>query len=108
MTEEYIRSAVEELFEKALYVYRLAPLTDDPDVVCVRVYGVSEQNVTTVEDRIFDLSDTLFPSGEKSLLPMVKTLAVTKEFYPELLLTPINVAVLLSDYRRQKEDASDQ
>jgi hypothetical protein len=58
---------------------------DDAFVLCVRVYGVPKAQVEQVEMRVFDLEERLLPGTRYILLPMIKNLDITREYYPEYL-----------------------
>lgn len=51
---------------------------------CIQVFAV-EGDTNTVQQKIFDLEDELFPNTEYLLSPIVYTLEETKKYYPEML-----------------------
>lgn len=59
---------------------------DDMLVLCVRVFAVPENQIDEVQDFIFDLQDSLIIKTEAMLLPMVKNIKVTRQYYPEYIL----------------------
>ena len=61
----------------------VVPSHDDVDLLCVDVFGAGKGEVAKIEDFIFDLDDKLCEGTPYALLPMVKTLAVTRQYYPE-------------------------
>ena len=63
-------------------IVKVSFLADDPGCICIRVFGAKEQDVYDIEDLIFDLEESIVAESEASLLPMVKTLEVTEEYYP--------------------------
>lgn len=70
--------------------YRVYPVTvqsspDDMLVLCIRVFAVPENQIDEVQDFIFDLQDSLIAKNEAMLLPMVKNIEVTRQYYPEHL-----------------------
>ena len=79
-----LESKVRELLSGKRYSIRVSPSAEDLSLLCVRVFGVAKADMEELEDRIFDLSDELFPHGEKTLLPMIKTPEVTREHYPDV------------------------
>lgn len=64
-------------------VVRVRISADDPECVCIRVFGAEGNEVGQLEELLFDLEETLFEENGPVLLPMIKTLAVTEEYYPE-------------------------
>lgn len=83
-TATSLESKVRELLSGKCYSVRVSPSAEDPSLLCVRVFGVARAAMEELEDRIFDLSDELFPNGEKTLLPMIKTPEVTREHYQDV------------------------
>lgn len=63
---------------------------DDEHLLCVRVFAVPDDAVESVEDLIFDLQEEILDSAEFILLPMVKDLATTHQYYPQH--APLRVA----------------
>lgn len=82
----FIESKIRRLLEGKPYLVRISPSAEDPSLLCVRVFGVAKADMDDLKEQIFDFSDTLFPNGEKTLLPMLKTPKVTREHYPEVYL----------------------
>lgn len=64
---------------------------DDMFVLCVRVFAVPENQIDEVQDFIFDLQDSLIVETEAMLLPMVKSIDVTRQHYSEYM--PLETAV---------------
>jgi len=58
---------------------------EDSRALWVQVFSVPETEVEIVEDFIDDLEDRLPPDHEVFLLPMVKSLDVTRQYYPQYL-----------------------
>lgn len=58
---------------------------EDPDSLWVQVFAVPEAQELAVTDLILDLQDTVSPDCSVLLLPMVKTLEVTRKYYPHYL-----------------------
>ncbi|MFW5803039.1 MAG: hypothetical protein ACOCWJ_03890 [Verrucomicrobiota bacterium] len=85
-TLTFIESKIRQLLEGKPYLVRVSPSAEDPSLLCVRVFGVTKADMDNLKEQIFDLSDTLFPKEEKTLLPMLKTPKVTREHYPEIYL----------------------
>ncbi len=59
-----------------------SPFVDDPGCICVRVFGADEADVEKLEDAIYTVEDDLAGDDLPILLPMIKTIAVTRDYYP--------------------------
>lgn len=82
-TQAIILEAITKVFRE--YPATVEQSAEDQNVFCVRVYAVPENVVDEVEDLILDLQERISTDAEYILLPMVKNLEVTKEYYPEYL-----------------------
>lgn len=84
------------------------PSPDDTYVLCVRVYAVPRAKVKRVEKTVFELEERLLTKTRYILLPMVKNLEVTRQYYPEncpplpRVLPPANIGARLADQRFRK------
>ena len=58
---------------------------EDDESLWVQVFCVPADQVLKLEDEIFNIQDALAPAGEIILLPMVKDMAITRQYYPEYL-----------------------
>ena len=58
---------------------------EDDESLWVQVFCVPADQVLKLEDEIFNIQDALAPAGEILLLPMVKDMAITRQYYPEYL-----------------------
>ena len=67
---------------------------DDMLVLCVRVFAVPENQIDEVQDFIFDLQDSLITKTEFVLLPMIKSIEVTRQYYPKHLLSEPSLTLL--------------
>jgi len=50
----------------------------------VRIFGAQEEHIKSIQDLVFQVEENLFPESEFCLMPMVKTLVITKEYYPDM------------------------
>ncbi len=67
------------------YPVQVRPSMDEAETLCVYIFCVDPQRVDEVDDAIFALQDELCPGEEYLFLPMIKTLEVTRQYYPEIL-----------------------
>jgi hypothetical protein len=63
-------------------VIEVVPSVDDPGCICVRVFGAAEDEIPRLEEAILALGESLFGDDGPVLLPMIKTISVTEEYYP--------------------------
>ncbi len=61
---------------------------DDPFTIYIRVFGVPDGQITSIENIIIDLENRLPNDTNFMLLPMVKNLKTTQEYYPEHMPEP--------------------
>jgi hypothetical protein len=83
--QDLIDKIIYSIHVKFGYKALIQPSADDAQTLCVRVFGVPKKCISEVENLIFDIQDRLVESSDFMLLPMVKSLEVTKEYYPEYL-----------------------
>lgn len=69
------------------------PSADDEYVLCVRIFAVPRAEVERLENVIFELEERLLVESRYILLPMVKNLEVTRQYYPEHLPPPVSPVV---------------
>jgi len=67
------------------YPVQVRPSMDEAETLCVYVFCVDPKRVDVVDDAIFALQEKLCPGEEYLFLPMIKTLEVTRQYYPEFL-----------------------
>ena len=79
---EQVKSQVVETFP--MYPVTVLPAPDDDYSLCVRVFGVPQEAISAVHARISELQDVLDEKGEVMLVPMVKSMEVTRKYYPEI------------------------
>ncbi|MDD2597641.1 MAG: hypothetical protein PHO37_00240 [Kiritimatiellae bacterium] len=60
---------------------------EDSMALWVQVFCVTSDQEELVEETIFNAQEKFYPTGEIMFLPMVKSLAITKQYYPEHLPT---------------------
>jgi len=74
---------------------------DDPNTICVGVYGVPKVQVKWVKKKIHELDATFFADTGYVLVPMVRDLETTRRHYPHLLrnwkASPADVFNVLMD-----------
>jgi hypothetical protein len=58
---------------------------EDSMTLWVQVFCVTPDQKELVKKKIFDTQEKLFSNFEMILLPMVKSLAITEQYYPEYL-----------------------
>jgi len=82
-----ISKAIDKVFKPIYpsFPVLLSESPDDQSVVCVRVFAVPVDRVQEVKTTIRRIGSDLFPEGDHMLLPMVKNLEVTRQYYPEHL-----------------------
>lgn len=84
-------STIQEAIRKELTaLFPSFPVTvfDSPDdrrILCVRVFAVPVNMVPEVKASIRRIERSLIHGGDYILLPMVKNLEVTRQYYPEYL-----------------------
>jgi hypothetical protein len=85
-----IVASVQGRMAESLPAYRVEvqPSADDPFCLCVRVYGVPEGQVPAVEEQVFSAEETLPAGTPYILVPMVKSLEVTRKYCPHHLPSP--------------------
>jgi len=81
--------------KKTITAYLTGEFAKFPVVVCkspedsttlwVQVFCVTPDQKNLVKEKIFAAQETFFPAAEIMLLPMVKSLAITEQYYPEYL-----------------------
>lgn len=67
------------------YVVRLESVPNEPLLVGVGVYGVANERVLQIAERIAELEEQLFPSGELGLVPLIRNTITTAKYYPDRL-----------------------
>jgi len=67
------------------YPVQVRPSMDEAETLCVYMFCVDPQRVDEVDDAIFALQAELCPGEEYLFLPMIKTLEVTRQYYPEFI-----------------------
>ncbi|MBU1241592.1 hypothetical protein KJ612_00170 [Myxococcota bacterium] len=78
-----LQKTVQDRFPE--YPVQVRPSMDGPETLCVYVFCVDKLNVKKVEKDIFGLQVELCPGEEFLFLPMVKTLDITRQYYPEMM-----------------------
>ena len=78
-----ITESLSREFPKCPVIVQESP--EDSKALWVQVFCVPVAQEENVEASIFLLQDTLAPEGEFMLLPMVKDLEITRQYYPEHL-----------------------
>lgn len=78
-----IVAKVKETF--SMYPVDVQTSPEDDESLWVQVFCVPADQVLKLEDEIFNIQDALAPAGEILLLPMVKDMAITRQYYAEYL-----------------------
>lgn len=82
-----------ETFEAALrsaihYPIEVESSSDEETCLCVFVYGVDRPDMAKIRNTISDIEDEILIGTQYVSIPMVKSLAVTQEYYPSKLAKP--------------------
>ena len=82
--EEKKKKKMLSVFTKAfpLYCVRFEGLNEGPESIGVGGFNVPKEKVTLVRNKIFDLSEDF---DDYCIIPMVRNVETTKEYYPELI-----------------------
>jgi hypothetical protein len=76
---------LQKIFETQFgYVTKITEITDEPNLFGIMVFMVSEDKYSAVEDLVYDLEETLLADSEFGVIALIKTVAVTKEYYMEI------------------------
>ncbi len=77
---------------------------EDPESLWVQVFAVPDAQELAVTDLILDLQETVSPDCSVLLLPMVKTLEVTRQYYPQHAPSePIQTADFFFRFRHPRQ-----
>lgn len=82
-TTGQIKEAVATLYP--LNFIQIEEIPDEPNLIGVGVYGVEKNQVMVVAESIAKIEDTLFPDGSRGLIPLIRDIETTQQYYPECM-----------------------
>ena len=93
-----LKEKVLGFFKKYFHEYfvKELPLDDDDESIGVGIFDVEDNKVSEIKEKCNSLIEEQFPEDSFLIYPRIKSKSVTREFYPECIVTYVSVETTLS------------
>ncbi|MBU1221273.1 hypothetical protein KKF34_03485 [Myxococcota bacterium] len=82
--EDMKKLLVQKIKNQYYYPIEVHSSVDEENTICINIYCVEKSIENEIEDYIYELQENLDPGYDFLFLPMIKSVDITKKYYPAM------------------------